>query len=184
MKLCCPFKTSNTRQYLKNAIYTPFKVNLKPLHIFIPGFLLIKISYLELVEPFHYGINFVTHDDTVLHLKASVFGTSPSKLALYLIIYYIEMDLSTRKNGKIRPKMKRWNENFRFLLISIIAWNICAILYKKWNIFVSRSINRWQGRVGDLFRGVILIYIIIEYGTILHPSLLLAVRFGFVFNHI
>lgn len=30
MKLCCPFKTSNTRQYLKNAIYTPFKVNLKP----------------------------------------------------------------------------------------------------------------------------------------------------------
>lgn len=91
------------------------------LHIFIPGFLLIKISYLELVEPFHYGINFVTHDDTVLHLKASVFGTSPSKLALYLIIYYIEMDLSTRKNGKIRPKMKRWNENFRFLLISIIA---------------------------------------------------------------
>lgn len=121
MKLCCPFKTSNTRQYLKNAIYTPFKVNLKLLHIFIPGFLLIKISYLELVEPFHYGINFVTHDDTVLHLKASVFGTSPSKLALYLIIYYIEMDLSTRKNGKIRPKMKRWNENFRFLLISIIA---------------------------------------------------------------
>lgn len=60
---------------------------------------------MELVEPFHYGINFVTHDDTVLHLKASVFGTSPSKLALYLIIYYIEMDLSTRKNGKIRPKM-------------------------------------------------------------------------------
>lgn len=30
MKLCCPFKTSNTRKYLKNAIYTPFKVNLKP----------------------------------------------------------------------------------------------------------------------------------------------------------
>lgn len=82
------------------------------MYIFILGFFLIKILYLEFVEFFYYGINFVMYDDIVFYLKVLVFGISFLKFVLYLIIYYIEMDLLIRKNGKIRFKMKRWNENF------------------------------------------------------------------------
>lgn len=90
------------------------------MYIFILGYFLIKILYLEFVEFFYYGINFVMYDDIVFYLKVLVFGISFLKFVLYLIIYYIEMDLLIRKNGKIRFKMKRWNENLRFLLILII----------------------------------------------------------------
>lgn len=82
------------------------------MYIFILGYFLIKILYLEFVEFFYYGINFVMYDDIVFYLKVLVFGISFLKFVLYLIIYYIEMDLLIRKNGKIRFKMKRWNENF------------------------------------------------------------------------
>lgn len=75
------------------------------MYIFILGFFLIKILYLEFVEFFYYGINFVMYDDIVFYLKVLVFGISFLKFVLYLIIYYIEMDLLIRKNGKIRFKM-------------------------------------------------------------------------------
>lgn len=45
------------------------------------------------------------YDDIVFYLKVLVFGISFLKFVLYLIIYYIEMDLLIRKNGKIRFKM-------------------------------------------------------------------------------
>lgn len=75
------------------------------MYIFILGYFLIKILYLEFVEFFYYGINFVMYDDIVFYLKVLVFGISFLKFVLYLIIYYIEMDLLIRKNGKIRFKM-------------------------------------------------------------------------------
>lgn len=75
------------------------------MYIFILEFFLIKILYLEFVEFFYYGINFVMYDDIVFYLKVLVFGISFLKFVLYLIIYYIEMDLLIRKNGKIRFKM-------------------------------------------------------------------------------
>lgn len=75
------------------------------MYIFILGFFLIKILYLEFVEFFYYGINFVMYDDIVFYLKVLVFGISFLKFVLYLIIYYIEMDLLIRKNGKIRFNM-------------------------------------------------------------------------------
>lgn len=83
-----------------------FKVNLKFfVYIYFGVFFLIKILYLEFVEFFYYGINFVMYDDIVFYLKVLVFGISFLKFVLYLIIYYIEMDLLIRKNGKIRFKM-------------------------------------------------------------------------------
>lgn len=75
------------------------------MYIFILEFFLIKILYLEFVEFFYYGINFVMYDDIVFYLKVLVFGISFLKFVLYLIIYYIEMDLLIRKNGKIRFNM-------------------------------------------------------------------------------